>query len=90
MGTKNEPAQFDCYGNALPDEPMFILLARDPDAPQLVRAWAHSRESDINLGRRPKADRERVAEARECADKMEAWRAANNGKWRKSSQAAVE
>lgn len=30
MGTKSNPTQFDCYANALPDEPMFILLARDP------------------------------------------------------------
>lgn len=29
MGTKNNPGAFDCYANAEPDEPMFVLLARD-------------------------------------------------------------
>lgn len=40
MGTKQDPGKFDCYKNAEPDEPMFILLARDPLAPILVEAWA--------------------------------------------------
>lgn len=39
MTTKNNPGQFDCYEKAAPDEPMFILLARDPVAPALVEAW---------------------------------------------------
>lgn len=29
MGSKTNPGQFDCYANALPDEPMF----RGPPAP---------------------------------------------------------
>jgi hypothetical protein len=40
MGTKRNPGQYDCYAKAEPDEPMFVLLARDPTAPQLVRDWA--------------------------------------------------
>ena len=40
MGTKNDPAPFDCYANAEPDEPMFVLLARDRVAPDTVRMWA--------------------------------------------------
>ena len=32
MATKNNPGKFDCYTNAEPDEPMFILLGRDPVA----------------------------------------------------------
>jgi hypothetical protein len=28
MGTKNVPGKFDCYANALPDEPTFVLLGR--------------------------------------------------------------
>jgi hypothetical protein len=43
MGTKNNPAAYDCYANAWPDEPMFILLARDPDAASIVRLWAGMR-----------------------------------------------
>ncbi|HAW11807.1 MAG TPA: aspartate decarboxylase, partial [Chloroflexi bacterium] len=30
MGTKNNPGKFDCYDDAHPDEPMFVLLGRDP------------------------------------------------------------
>jgi hypothetical protein len=39
MATKNNPGEYDCYGKAQPDEPMFILLARDIDAPEVVRFW---------------------------------------------------
>ena len=82
MGTKLRPGNFDCYANALPDEPMFILLARDPSAPSKVRAWAYDREKAIGHGNRPTADTPMVAEARQCADDMEAWRRANDGAWR--------
>lgn len=85
MGTKNNPASFDCYCNALPDEPMFILLARDPTAPDIVREWANGREDAIDAGYRPESDRAMVAEARECADAMIAWRAASEGAWRRST-----
>lgn len=37
MGTKNRPGTFDCYAAAGPDEPLFVLLGRDPVAPLLVR-----------------------------------------------------
>lgn len=82
MGTKNEPGKYDCYANALPDEPMFILLGRDPNAPRLVEAWAFEREARIDAHERPESDRIMVAEARECADKMRSWRKANDGAWR--------
>jgi hypothetical protein len=72
MGTKNNPGKFDCHANAHPDEPMFILLGRDPMAATLVRAWAEMRE---DAGEDPA----KVAEARACADAMDAW-AANLGK----------
>lgn len=67
MGTKNEPGQFDCYANAEPDEPMFVLLARDMSAPALVRRWAEQRQ--FTDGDMPK-----VHEALACADAMEEWR----------------
>lgn len=72
-----------CYAAALPDEPMFVLLARDPFAPQLVRDWAHQRQVDINNGERPAEDEAKVHEALEQAGRMESWRVANNGKWRR-------
>jgi len=70
MATKNKPGEFDCYANAEPDEPMFILLARDRMAPALVRLWAAKREFD---GENP----EKVREALRCAADMEAWREEN-------------
>lgn len=82
MGTKNDPAAFDCYANALPDEPMFILLARDPDAPKLVEDWAVERAQAVRQGLRPKSDMAMVDEAQLCARKMREWRKENNGKWR--------
>jgi hypothetical protein len=83
MGTKNNPGDFDCYGNALPDEPIFILLARDPAAPDVVEAWARGREWQINQGIKPESDRPMVQDALACADAMRDWRKANDGAWRK-------
>jgi hypothetical protein len=40
MGTKNNPGRYDCFSSAAPDEPMFVLLGRDPMAAVLVRLWA--------------------------------------------------
>lgn len=74
MGTKNNPAAFDCYGNAEPDEPMFILLARDVTAPEIVEQWAIRRMNLISEGLKPESGRAMVDEARECADAMRAWR----------------
>lgn len=82
MGTKNNPGDYDCYANALPDEPMFILLARDRTAPDLLRVWAHQLDIAIDLGDKPESDREKVTEAILCANQMEEWREANDGAWR--------
>lgn len=67
MATKNNPGDYDCYANAEPDEPMFILLGRDPIAEVLVMLWADIREA---LGG---ADPEKMAEARLCAEQLAAW-----------------
>lgn len=77
MGTKNKPGVYDCYANADPDEPMFVLLARDPDAALIVERWASAREFRVDRGMKPESDRRLVTEARECAAAMRAWRAAN-------------
>lgn len=77
MGSKNEPGRFDCYANAEPDEPMFILLARDITAPVVVEQWVLLRANAIFEGRKPESDQAMVEEARECADRMRAWRKAN-------------
>jgi len=70
MGTKNEPGKFDCYDKAEPDEPMFVLLARDPLAPVLVAQWA-------DLAEAQGTDQDKVLEALDCAAKMEQWRRVN-------------
>lgn len=82
MGTKTNPGKHDCHANALPDEPMFVLLARDPSAPLLIEDWADTRERAIETGGRPRSDEAMVEEARTCADEMRTWRRANEGKWR--------
>lgn len=63
MGTKNNPGAFDCYAAAEPDEPMFVLLGRDPHAPVLVELWAILRA-------KAGEDEEKVAEALACSDAM--------------------
>ena len=85
MGSKSTPGRFDCYANALPDEPMFVLLARDPDFFRLVHEWAVRRGADVRCGLRPQSDMALVAEAEACAWEGERWRKANNGVWRKDA-----
>lgn len=83
MGTKNNPADFDCYANALPDEPMFVLLARDKSAPGIVRTWCSVRLSEMAAGLRSVEELPQIREAQQCADTMEKWRAEHDGEWRK-------
>jgi hypothetical protein len=74
MATKNKPGNFNCYANAEPDEPMFVLLGRDRHAPTLVWLWAVLRELDGE-------DPAKLAEARECVLSMAMWA---GGKGKKS------
>lgn len=64
MGTKNNPGTFDCYENAGPDEPMFVLLGRDRHAPALVRLWALMRSDEGE-------DFRKIEEAFQCANAMD-------------------
>lgn len=77
MGTKNNPGNFDCYDKADADEPMFVLLARDPKAAKLVRTWAYSRIDTLLEGSKQIGDLHRdlnkVKEALACADAMDSW-----------------
>jgi hypothetical protein len=103
MGTKNNPGQYDCYANALPDEPMMVLLGRDPLAPALTQIWAMIRAGNRAEARRtfdelmegPQSavyvlhpEQDKALEASNCASGMMQWREANNGAWRKSKAAA--
>jgi hypothetical protein len=82
MGSKNNPGKWDCYANAHPDEPMFVLLGRDPTAAILVRFWCALR--DELGGTEPEA----LAEAYACAEALEAW-AKKLGKGDKVKHAAI-
>jgi hypothetical protein len=70
MATKNNPGDYDCYENAEPDEPMFVLLARDPVAAEVVRDWI-KRRGDIQLLKY--TSRRQTTEAAVCAVDMETW-----------------
>lgn len=86
MGTKANPAANDCYSRALPDEPHFALLARDPTAPAVVLFWATHREAMIARGDAPESDMSIVGEARACVENMRAWRQENDGAWRRKRE----
>jgi hypothetical protein len=58
----------------MPDEPVFTLMGRDPQAPRLIREWADQREERIAAGHSPITDYAAVARARALADEMEEWR----------------
>jgi hypothetical protein len=75
MSTKNNPGAFRCYDAALPDEPIFTILGRDPAAPATLRFWADMRKQ---MGKVDTADDlDRIADARRDAGEMESWREAN-------------
>lgn len=65
MGTKNNPGDYDYYQRADPDEPMFVLLGRDPSASLLVRMWLTLRAETTEAAK--------LSEAQECARALEAW-----------------
>lgn len=87
MATKANPGKFDCYANAAPDEPLFVLRSTDPVAPQLVRIWAALRADShydaalaledaqcVTVSRKGRKD-DKYIEALACADAMEKWKA---------------
>lgn len=61
-----------CLGRSQDDEPVFVLVARDRYAAQTVREWADT--VAFMHGPSPKTD-----EARQLADRMDAWREAHGG-----------
>lgn len=92
MGTKRNPGEFDCYAAADIDEPMFVLLGRDPLAPAMVRIWAAIRGGQYISANRYMAEAfsdhandwdnikddkdPKQIEARSCAVAMDDWRKA--------------
>ena len=70
MGLKHNDS---CLAKAAPDEPIFVLRAKDKTAPNLVRAWAVNAAS---LG----TPYEKTRETREPAEAMEHWQKENGCK----------
>ncbi len=69
MGTKQDPGKYDAYMKAEMDEPMFVLLARDPLAHLLVEHWVRLRQAmDFSSD-----TQEKMLEALECARQMREW-----------------
>lgn len=77
MGTKQNPGAFDCYANAAPDEPMFVLLARSRYSAALVNLYAamKRREALDTPGFHwEKGTVDKIEEAEQCANSMVEWR----------------
>lgn len=67
--TKNSPGAFDYLSKAAPDEPMFILLGRDPTAARVLSFWTALRvASGLN-----QATDEQIKEAQQCVGQMDDW-----------------
>lgn len=82
MGTKLKPGRFDCWAAALPDEPLFVLLARDIEAPRAIEHWADLRARRIKHGKASESDAIMIEEANRLAQEMRDWRALANEKWK--------
>lgn len=82
MGTKNNPGKYDCLDKALPDEPYFVFLARDPMFAHIVEQWAKGRREGIRCGFFPASDMAQVIEAEKIAAQGADWRRLNNGTWK--------
>lgn len=70
MSTKQAPGAFDCYAKLAPDEPYFVLRAKDAVAPEVVEEWVRLRTLQPGNVGNPK-----LAEALSCAREMRVWRA---------------
>ena len=81
MGTKRNPGAFDCYAQASDDEPIFVLLARDANAPEAVAHWAETyRAKKLFLGQWDQSAAEKYNEALSCSIAMKAWRSERDAK----------
>lgn len=75
MPTKSNPGVFDCYKAACADEPIFVILGRDPAGPATLRFWRQERQ---RIGKdESQEDQERLTAALDDANEMELWREAN-------------
>lgn len=61
--------QDSCWNKARDNEPIFILLGRDPVSSGVIRAWIHQRIA----GKKNRAIDPQIMNAMECAAEMEAY-----------------
>jgi hypothetical protein len=66
MSTKANPSPNDCYTRAELDEPMFVLLGRDPAASFVVFLWARMRLGMFGTS-------EQNIDAQKCAEELRDW-----------------
>ncbi|WLJ71167.1 hypothetical protein [Sphingomonas phage Carli] len=73
-----------CFYRALDDEPVFVLLARDPCTPEAIRWWVTLRQALIGRGEKPLEDHGMLADALATATDAHIWRteATDPTKWR--------
>jgi hypothetical protein len=64
-----------CFYRALDDEPVFVLLARDPCFAEAVRWWVTLRQALIGRGEKPLEDHSVLADAMATAAAGHVWRA---------------
>lgn len=76
MGTKQNPGPYDCYVKLAPDEPYFVLRAKDATAPRVVREWVRQRRLEAAVTGAPITPEYgwKLDEALRCADEMERWK----------------
>ena len=79
-----------CIAKAMDDEPAFILLARDPLAPALVRLWATFRRLEVASGARDAKELDQIGAAELEAERMAIWRRDADESWRKQGKLALE
>ena len=69
MSSKATDGPDSCYNRALNDEPMFVLLGRDPTAPFVVLFWCKLRTLLDPEGK----DAAQIAEAHACTTALRDW-----------------
>ncbi len=74
MATKTNPGRYGAYAKALPDEPLFELLARDLDADKARMAWIVARLERIRDGKKPSGDLLQVKDAIDDLYRAQQWR----------------
>jgi hypothetical protein len=79
-----------CIAKALPDEPAFVLLARDPMMPALVRLWVAMRREEIANGTRPMSDLDQVTNAEAEAERAAVWRRDAKESWRRQGELPID